>query len=138
MRSGSKINMEYKTTKSDFDYFCKRAQFWIKYFHVFDWDICFYFNRDEEAQFDQLAYCISNLDGRAATLGFCCNWQETKPTKKQIDLAAFHEVWELILSPLNILAQDRFVTESRIEEARHSIIRRLENTVLREYSRFKK
>lgn len=122
--------MEYQTTKSDFDYFCKRARYWIKYFGLLEWDIDFFFNKNEEDQGEELAYCIANLEGRAATLGLCHAWQETKPNRKQLNLVAFHEVCELLLSPINILSKARFITESRIDEARHSIIRRLENTIL--------
>jgi hypothetical protein len=119
--------MEYYTTKRDFDYFCKRSRFWIKYFGLLDWDVDYDFDKEKG---DHVAYCVSNLEGKAATIGFCRDWDETKPTKKQLDLAAFHEVCELLLSPLNILSKERFITESRVDEARHSIIRRLENTLL--------
>ena len=122
--------MEYYTTKGHFDLFCRRSRVWIKYFGLLDWDVDFFFNKNEEEQGEQLAYCMTNLDGRAATLGLCHNWHETQPTRKQINLVAFHEVCELLLSPLNTLSKERFITESRIDEARHSVIRRLENTIL--------
>jgi hypothetical protein len=118
--------MEYYTTKSDFDYFCKRGQYWIKFWGLLEWDVDYIFDRDREEN-ENIAYCISNLTGRAATIGLCINWGITKPTKTQIDRAAFHEVGELLMSPVNILSKERFVTEDMIDDARHAVLRRLEN-----------
>ena len=122
--------MEYFTSQKDFDFFCKCGRSYLKYYGLLDWDVDFVFNTDPEDQDDRLAYCFADLSGKAATIGLCVDWKQTKPTREQMDLSAYHEVCELLLSPLNILAKERFITESRIDEARHSVIRILENTHL--------
>ena len=68
---------------------------------------------------------------REACLANSTIQQEWKcePYDGQVERIAFHETMEIMLSPLWTLAEKRSVTLDEIEQAKHTIIKRLENCV---------
>jgi hypothetical protein len=73
-----------------------------------------------------------NVPGKIARLWLSPDWEDMPVNDTTIKRAAFHEVCELMLNPLVILAESRYsVTPTAIEEATHDIIRRLENTMFK-------
>ena len=66
---------------------------------------------------------IQGLSDRVATLGLATDIDAS------IRFIAKHEALELLLGPLQRLAESRYVTEEQIDEARHVIIRTLEKII---------
>jgi hypothetical protein len=62
------------------------------------------------------------------TICYSNYWIESKNTNKHdIDIVAFHEVWEAILSELQELVKRRYISEKDLPNAVHRVIRRMEN-----------
>jgi len=118
--------MDYKTTKKDFEVFKKEAEYWLEYFHLHDWEVHF---EHCDARGNR-ARCWSDISGRMGTLEFGTEWSK-KPDKYELQIAAFHEVCELLLSRLSTLPLNMFDSDY-ISEITHEIIRRLENTIFKE------
>jgi hypothetical protein len=114
-----------KTTKADFDYFVKRCKHWIKVLGINGWEI---------------EYKHTNLPGQLArwggdsvsmhtTLYLGIDWEETEPTKKELDLTALHEVLHLLLGEIQNLGDTRYTTEDHWHSAIHVVINRLIKTL---------
>lgn len=70
------------------------------------------------------------LGSRLATITLAKNWGHCEVTDEQIRCSAFHEVCELFLGRLAVLAKERFcVEEFQIDEEVHNIIRTMENAI---------
>ena len=121
-----------KTTKKDFKLFKKECKKWIEIFGLKDWEFCF---QHECVEFEgNQASCVSNVAGRLASITLFEDWGECGGISKHtIRLAAFHEVCETLLAPLNACAQSRYISAVEIEESGHAIIRRLENSLFPKY-----
>ena len=115
-----------KTSKKDFELYKNECRKWIKIFGLLDWELYF---EHESKTVDALAGCSFTRVGRNVTLWLSKNWGTNKVSTLDIKMTAFHEIGELLLSPLNDLAMERFVTQDQVEEATHVIIRTLENVV---------
>jgi len=113
-----------KTTKTHFDIFKRECRYWIRRFGLGDWCVEFF---HEQWEGENMAGCAANLSGAVASLCLYRDWKDIAVTNSEIKRIAFHEVCELLVVRLEILAGARFVTKNEIIEARHGIIRRLEN-----------
>lgn len=114
----------YKTTKKEFELFKKECRKWIKFFGLFDWEVYY-----EHVELKEKAYatCHTDMLGMVATFSF--NKVVGTNIRDDIRRTAFHEVCELLISKLKIIAKCRFLSEDEITTANHEIIRRLENCV---------
>ena len=129
MEDGEEMN--HKTNKKHFDLFKKECDKWLNFFSMKQWRI-FYEHKDYEHVNGYGCYSVEH-EGKIATIGLCINWGDTEPKNQYIKRTAFHEVCELLLSPLNWLAKSRFgVLEEDLNERRHEIIRVLENKIFME------
>jgi len=116
------------TTKKDFEVFKKEADAWLKRFGMLDWRVEYLHNDENE----DARGCINWMtDGRLAQIILTITWDH-KPTKRDIQVSAFHEVCELLLGQLRDCAFDRFdITRERIDAATHYAVRTLENVVFK-------
>ena len=113
--------MAYKTTAKDFALFKRECRAWIEKFGLADWDILWAHEKDDPGI---LANCRTDYN-RQATISLNAVWQETQPTDVEIKLTAKHEAMELLLAPLLILANARFIDRDSVPRETHAIINRL-------------
>lgn len=111
------------TTEKHFKEFKRVARHWIKRLGLTDWQVHFL---HEGKNNDVFARCYINVAGRVATLELQKDWDGDKVSMAQVRRSARHEVGELLLLPLEVMAKDRFVSEAHISETQHGIVRRLE------------
>jgi prephenate dehydrogenase len=116
------VDRKYKTTKKDFKVFCDSVYYWINEFGLKGWHLYF----EHVYLENSLAQVTYNIITRIATFKLSTIW-DIPVSNRDINLRAFHEVLELLLSRLNILAKLRFINEGEIDEELHNIIRIFEN-----------
>lgn len=124
---------ELKTTSEQFELFKAECQKWIDIFGLKDWE--FYFKHKNHGK-GNVAYCCRNSDSRIAELALCEIWPDDpviSMTDENIRKAAFEEVCHIFLYRLSSNAYARFIMEHEINEAEHSIIRVLQNTLYPKY-----
>lgn len=111
----------HKITKTHFEYFKKRCQYWVDVFGLKNWHL-FYSRHCEKST--NVAELPSNLSGYVATifLNRESNWPVTKDT---LDYSALHEIVHLTLSRYRANANARFVQECDIAEAEEEAVRTL-------------
>ena len=114
----------YKITPKDFEVFKAESEKWIKTFGLIDWEV----NYDYDLDGDCRASCQADYVNRITINSISLEWAY-KPKVAEIKRMAFHEVCELLLSPMRLVAEARFINEDELETARHSVIRVLENTI---------
>ena len=117
----------YKTTNKDFQYFKSRCKYWIEYFGLKQWDV-YYLHEEDKNNF---ASCASHYRGKSVTIFLEIGWS-IEPTKKALNLSAFHEVCEILLAPLFHIAEDRTYDEAEHVSRHHEVIRTLENVILKD------
>jgi len=118
----------YKTTPADFKIFQEEVAYWQRRLGLLDWEI-----NTRHQKIEGRGECWANLQGRTATLalGKVFHNYDEPPGEAGIRLVAFHEVCELLLARMLICATARYATRDEIEEAKHEIIRTLENVLFR-------
>lgn len=117
---------KYETTALHFDCFKGCVSKWIEYFGLYEWRIYY-----EHKDISDKTFCRAwtDFEGMTATLQLNSVFS-VEPKRAFLDLVAFHEVCELLLSHLSALARTRFgVLGGDIEESKHRVIRILENAV---------
>jgi hypothetical protein len=120
------------TTKKHFELFVKECKYWIDKFGIKGWDI----------EFTHKSLCDENKAGiswkimsRIASINLEPKWGEKQElyktiTDKVIRKTAFHEVCELLLGRLAMMADCKISNyRDAVEEETHNIIRIFENTV---------
>lgn len=115
-----------RTTAAHFKIFKAECEKWIKVWGLLEWKI-YYDHLELDGDYGE---CCRNLIAKKATIALGKTWANINAIGSQeVKAIAFHEVAELLLSGLDILAMARFTTANEIESERHSIIQRLENVV---------
>lgn len=119
-----------ETTAEHFALFKSECDQWIKRWGLLDWDII-YTHVDLNTD---LARLKSNYTGKNAVISLGINWEEeySPITTYQIKKSAFHEIMELLLAEYDAIATSRCINEDEVNNARHTVIRRLENVVFEE------
>lgn len=125
----------FETTNEHFTLFKDEAQYWIAKFGLFDWDIEFKHEPNEELS--MLAWCAYDNDScinRYCQIGLNQTWamEVEDHVVKQV---AFHEVLEVLLLRIGYIAKLRDFNEADLIEEIHVIIRRFENTVFKDSGR---
>jgi len=95
---------------------------WGKFFGLSDWEFSFGFD-EQELQPKSAAEVNIDLPGKMARFTLFHIQSVDRPMER----LAFHEVCEVLLGRLTVLAGYRYVTESEIIEASHDVIRRWEH-----------
>lgn len=117
-----------KTTKKHFELYKKSVAFWLDYYGLKGWEIA-YVHKDWEGN---MAYVEYDITGRCATFGLAVNRDKKFfSCPYSIELDAFHEVGELLLSQLTHLCYSRFIIREQIDIEIHNVIRTLENVIFK-------
>jgi len=131
--------MNQDKNKENFLFFISEAKYWISDFGLFDWNIHFTTEEppsnilNDDTDFGYLAWYQAVESNKAARIGL--SLETEKDSQKSIAKAAFHEVCEILLHPLEGFARcdaapsttDAIITE------KHTVIRRLEKTIFEPY-----
>jgi hypothetical protein len=117
-----------RTTKKDFQMFKKECEVWIERFGLLDWDVHFFHDDLPEGMY---AGTSGWYKPKNAEISLNTNVSKDYYSPKCIKETAFHEVCELLLMELRIIAQTRYIQEEDIDHACHGIIQRLLNGVYR-------
>jgi len=120
-------NRKYETSETDFDVFQKESKYWISKFGLTNWEIMFRHNPEDDET--DRALCYIEPQSHIATLVLPHSWYSVEPSDYLIRRSAFHEVMEILLAEINILANERFTSRDKLETAIHSFIRVMENIV---------
>ena len=118
--------MSNKTTASDFKYFKERCEYWINIYNLKNWRIYYLHEQD-----DGTAKACIDYDSEAMTVALTLqkSWGSNIISKDELDKTAFHEVQEILLTKIHSIAQSRSYEPYFLEQARHEIIRIMENAV---------
>jgi hypothetical protein len=115
------------TNDKHFDAFKKECDKWIKIFGLIGWQVDYEHDGDEKER--NLAWCQTNILARRSTIGLVKNWAHQEVTTSEVKRCAFHEVCELLLSRMKIIAETRIIGTDEIAEENHNLIRILENVL---------
>ena len=130
------MSKSYKTSKRHFKLFKKECRYWLDKFDLGSWKVVYFHEDVEDSSKGNAAWQSANWRDRLCSLGLDINWgKNEKPTKKRVAEAAFHEVCELLIYMLRIIADfDAKPTGLHdVENYNHSIIRRLEKAIWEPY-----
>lgn len=122
---------KYELTQEHFDYFIKQCKYFVTFFGLQDWEMHYLWEDVEDCR----ASCTSTQQGKICTISLGKVWHTVEPTQDMLCKVAFHEVWELLTSELEVVARNDFDLTNAgrrevLERARHTLIRRMENCVL--------
>lgn len=112
-----------------FPIFQKEANHWLELFGLKGWEIIFDLVDDKENR----ASIGWKVVGRVACINLSSDWYDiTSVTEAGVRKAAFHEVCELLLCRLSMMAEGKICNnkDCTIEEV-HAIIRTLENVLFK-------
>ena len=118
-----------KTTKADFELFKRECQKWIDRYELNQYT--FYFSIGETE--GGLASYSVNVEAQAIEIIFEKDWGDAVEgvnKNKSIKEIAFHEITEILISPLRILAEDRNFSEEKLEEETHRIIHKQQKVLM--------
>lgn len=115
-----------KTTKKDFELFKSTCKKWVERFGLKGWEICY---QHVKLRDDRTAECSYDMIGRTASLALSTEIDDDTYGHRSVCRDAFHEVGELLLVRIRVLARRRYATEDDIDEEVHGIIRTLENVL---------
>jgi len=121
-----------KTTKAHFEVFKTECERWLVFFGIKGW-LVEYDHIDDCENRAQIGWRSS---GRIACIQLSKKWENdrtTPVTVEDVKRSAFHEVCELLLSRISMMANGIMSNHKfAVEEETHNIIRTLENTVFNE------
>ncbi len=121
-----------KTTKKHFELFIKECKYWINKFGLRGWCIDYTNERLVDGNKADVSW---KMISRVARINLEPIWGDKDEiykviTDKMIRQTAFHEVCELLLGRLGMMADGKIAnTKDATEEETHNIIRTLENTM---------
>ena len=121
---------KYQLETKDFDYFVECSKKWGELLGLIDWSLDYIFSNED--QMDELegnmAVVCMDRNGAIATVHVNACWKGTKPTKENLNSCALHEMLEVLLNPLLVLAGTRFhVDDADLDYEKHRVIRVFEN-----------
>jgi hypothetical protein len=119
------------TTRQHFDVFKAECKKWLDYFGLKGWQIDYLHDKAEGNR-----ACVGwKITGRVATITLATEWEDWRSvpiTDDEIRRVAFHEVCELLLSRMTMMAKNKIANhEDAVDEESHVIIRTLENVVFK-------
>jgi hypothetical protein len=123
-----KLGDDYTTNDAHFHYFKQSCNKWQEKLSLCGWEIIYRHIEDSK----NVAWEEANIDARCATISLNKSWREIKPTKRELNLTAFHEICELLLERIDRLAR-AYYADSIIDEPRHEIINVLQKTIWQPY-----
>jgi hypothetical protein len=120
------------TTKQQFALFKEEVWKWLRYFHLGSWDVDILLEpTDGEAG---LCGCDYVQKYARIILADNLNFDDESAEGKQLYVKkiAFHEVCELLLGEIRLVADSRYATPEMINNSIHGVISRLTNTIFKE------
>ena len=114
-----------KTTAEHFEIFKKEVQKWIEYYQLIDWRITILWENDSEGK--GRGWSGAKITDKIACVALCKDWGADEITEARLRKTALHEVWEVMLSPLHVIATDRTFDMFNLTREIHTLIRRMEN-----------
>jgi hypothetical protein len=111
-----------------FRYFQARCKYWINHFGLHDWDVI-YLCEDTEGP-DGLCGCDYSQKYARIVLSNSIEF-DTEDYRSEVDHIAFHEICELLLAEIRLVACERYTTPLMIDHACHGVISRLTNSIWR-------
>jgi hypothetical protein len=129
---GVKMKAYFETTKEQFSIFKKEVYYWRDFFGLIDAEITVH---HEDIDENASGCCDGDLNNRSfwITLNkhFEDNGDGNTLTDDEIRAIAEHEVIEVMLYPIRMMAVDRGEDWNKVDEAIHRIIRTLENVLIK-------
>lgn len=117
----------HKLTEYHFDYWVECCRAWVKYFGLIQWEIHYSFQ--EASEDSPKASCsVEDFENRLVVL-YLFNDFDSEPKAGYLNIVAFHEVMELFLSDIHMLAISREWSALEYDKEHHRIIRTLEKVV---------
>ncbi len=109
--------------KKSMDLFIRSVLKYMEIFGMKDWEVFCEYSDDKESR----ATCSGRSTNRVANFILSSDWiKKESPIEMDIDKVAFHEVCELFLWGMRLLAEGLYNTEV-VDKEIHVIIRTLEN-----------
>ena len=116
-----------KTTKEHFKLFQAECEKWLSFFGLYEWSVR-YAHRNNNGCY---AMCECDHEGKVCVFSLSTSFLVPEyGIIKQIKKSAFHEVCELLLSKMRLLADSRSIQPHEVTEEIHRLIRIFENTIL--------
>lgn len=115
-------------TQEDFEQFVRYCESTLRILNLQNWSVTYNFYKLE----DCYGHCIAEQTGRVATIVLSKEWKNipiSVDKDKQLKLTAVHECLELLVSPLDCIAQSRSFDSDEYEKEKHSVIRVLEKII---------
>jgi len=124
------VVFEHELVSEHFEFFVSACKNWIKFLGLTDWCLTYRF-LDEDSEDARAATLMEHRGNRVASIFLYNNW-DIVPTDFALWRTAFHEVLELMLFDLHILAQRRDWDYEKYDREHHRVIRILENSFMRD------
>ena len=121
------------TTKEHFILFKTFFEEWADLFSLGDWDIDFIHEDDPERP-SALSTTEANISQHQVTIRFAKEWPKAFVNKDQIKRIALHEVIEVVLMELRVIAEARYIGTGEVDRACHVVIQRVSNLLLQSLS----
>ena len=118
--------MANKTTKKHFELFKKECQFWIDILNLNNYEINFSHESCEFYGEKIFAITSRTYNSRYVDIIFSDTFHDKEPTDELIKRYAQHEVFEVLLNDMWILASARSWDEDQWDAAGHDLIHRLQ------------
>lgn len=117
-----------KTTKKDFDEFKNHSEKWRKELGLTNWAV-YYKHVKTENSYAEISWSIED---QIAAISLSTVWDSSWRVKDsaQLERCALHEMLHLMLIVFYHHAESRYTTRQALDEAEHSVIRRLEDVIL--------
>lgn len=122
-----------QTTDEHFEIFRTEVNEWLDIFGLRSWGVRI-LHTDEGKPDGAKAWISGKYCDRVVCICMAKTWEcpeANPPTKENIELDAFHEVCELLLQPMDVLARSRNWDGEEFDAARHAVIRVMENVIWR-------
>jgi len=120
-----------ETTDEHFNVFREEANKWLDVFGLKGWGVRV-LHTDEGKPSGAKAWLSAKYCDRIASICMAKTWEHpiaNPPTDENIRRDAFHEVCELLLEPMDVLAGSRNWDREEFDAARHAVVRILENVI---------
>jgi len=115
------------------DYFTKRVKYYFfEVFKLYDYELSIESQTKIDARASAYWYGIG-AGAQIANICYSVEWLKNNPSKKEIDIVAFHECAEVLLSELQELVRVDHIKKGDLAAAAHRVIRRLENGVFEKF-----
>ena len=104
-----------KVTDATFKFYCRRVRYWLDQFGIKDYTV--FFDRTDNHVAAQV-----NINVGSRSLTFLLPRTLNDSSRQTVAHSALHEVIHAVLARLSSVGQDRFVSESELEDAEEAAV----------------